>query len=331
MGLSSCHFVCVWFLQLCAAWKSVQDVTTDVWQHFSSLLEIRAVLSLKSAGGSTWPRFSELTPGLTECAVIAGEHYPSRCLAGKLASLPVVLSPVRTCETQDAGFSLGEKQGRGEKHWLVVVAKCSHQEFKLSPCTSQSKTARFGPLPVLPSFRHGLVCDTSSAKRIPYVCSTRNPIGLWYRNWACLWTFDPCLGKMKIRSTRNFKSNVSSASAWIIYVLTKINLTFYSCLEQCEVPLQGFPDCSYLVIKSSSCFCQKQYVQLPKGDYFFCIPPLPTQDLPGSICTSSSLSATLVSLVVRPWFCKLMPGSAVHEKSHIYILPGGILFRSLGV
>lgn len=166
----------------------------------------------------------------------------------------------------------------------------------------------------------------SSAKRIPYVCSTRNPIGLWYHNWACLWIFDPWQGKMKIRSTRNFKSNVRSISAWIIYVLTKINMMFYSCLEQCEVPLQGFPDCSYLVIKSPSCFCQKQYVQLPKGDYFFCIPPLLIQDLPRSIWTSSSLSAALVSLVVRPWLCKLMPRSAVLEKPLICILPGGILF-----
>lgn len=216
MGLSSYHLVyCVWFLQLCAAWKSAQDVTTDVWQHFSSLLKIWAVLGLKSAGGSTWPRFSELTPGLTECAVIAGEHYPSRCLAGKLAFLCCSV-PCENMWNTGCWIFLGGEAGRGEKCWLVVVAKCSHQEFKLSPCTSQSETARFGPPPVLPSFLQGLVCEMNSAKRVPYVCSTRNPIGLWYHNWACLWIFDPWLGKMKIRSIRNLKSNVSSTSAWTI-------------------------------------------------------------------------------------------------------------------
>lgn len=124
MGLSSCHFVCVWFLQLCAAWKSVQDVTTDVWQHFSSLLEIRAVLSLKSAGGSTWPRFSELTPGLTECAVIAGEHYPSRCLAGKLASLCCSV-PCENMWNTGCWIFLGRETGP----WGEALAGGSSQMF----------------------------------------------------------------------------------------------------------------------------------------------------------------------------------------------------------
>lgn len=213
------------------------------------MLKIQAVLSLKSAGGSTWPKFSELTAGLTECAVIVGERYPSRCLVGKLASL--CFCPLQKHEKPGMlDLPWGRNRGRREKGWLVVVAKCSHQEFKLSPCASLSETAKFGPLPFLPSLLRGLVWEMSSAKPIPCFYSTRNPIGLWYHNWACLWIFDPCPDKTKIRSTRNFKSNVSSASACIIYVLTKINLMFYSCREQYKISLWGFWDCSYLVIKS---------------------------------------------------------------------------------
>lgn len=121
---------------------------------------------------------------------------------------------------------------------LIVTDKFSHLEFSLFPCSSHSEAAMLGSLAALLSLLPGLVYETSSVKPIPYadlleillVCDTT----------TCSWIFDLCQDKTKICSTRSFKSNVSSASAQIIYVLAKIILVFYSCHEQQKILLWAF-------------------------------------------------------------------------------------------
>lgn len=160
----------------------------------------------------------------------------------QLANLPysVVLSSEKMWKTHYIGSSWRRNWGCREKSLPIVAAKYSHLEFSVSPCPSQSEAAKLSSLAALPSLLPALVYETNSVKPSSYVYFTRNRIGLWYHNWACSWIFDPCQDKTKIRSTRNFKSNISSVSATIIYVLTKINLVLYSCHEQRKIFLWGF-------------------------------------------------------------------------------------------
>lgn len=117
---------------------------------------------------------------------------------------------------------------RGSQMFSLVI-QCISLCISEWSCKIVSSGSPFELLPVL-------VYEISSIKPIPYVYFTRKPICLWYDNWSCSWIFNPIQDKAKICSTRNFKFNVSFALAWIMQVLTKINLVVYSCWTT-----QGFP------------------------------------------------------------------------------------------